>query len=168
MTENQFKYDAGDELVGLRLADRGSDDFRLQILDDLELLVLDEAYVAVFQNWQTLRAEWVTAKVALDAAKQKLAGIEAELRKNTDPELYKARSADERTAKLKDIIQADPEHQEASGRVATCKWHCDSIAASIEDSEKEMGHIKTRLNWRTFMLRFLSTVKSVTVQQMGL
>ncbi len=168
MTEERFKYDVGSEQVGLQFANRGSDDFRLQVLDDLGLPELDEAYVAVLQNWQTLRAEWVEAKVKLDAAKQKLAQREAEVRKATPPEAYKASSGPERKAKFDNIVAADVEVQEVQAQVLTCRWGCDSIARSIEDAEKELSHIKTRLNWRTFVLRFMGTVKPVSGQQMAL
>lgn len=168
MTEKQFAYDAGQEPIRLRLAERGSDDFRLLILDDLEMLELDTALVAVFQSWQELRGSWVEAKVALDAAEQKLAQREENVRANTLPEAYKAGSAAERKARFDNIVAADVEVREIQAQVLTCKWEKDTIAASIEDAEKEMSHIQVRLNWRSYIVRFLGTVKPVTEQAMAL
>ncbi len=168
MTETQFQYDAGIESVGLRLADRGSDDFRLSVIDDLELEVLDEGYVSVFQSWQELRGMWLASKASLDAAQQNLAAVEAEIRKGTQPDAYKASSAGERKARFDDIVKANPDYQEAMKRLLTSQWDKTTIETDIENAEKELSHIKTRLNWRTFVLRFLGTVKPVSSQQMGL
>lgn len=168
MIEERFQYDTGQEPIRLRLAERGSDDFRLLILDDLEMLELDTDLVAVFQSWQELRGSWVEAKVAFDAVRQKLAERETEVREVTPPEAYKAGSAGERKAKFDAIVVADAEVREIQAQVLTRKWNCDNISASIEDAEREMSHIQVRLNWRTFVVRFLSSVQPVSAQEMAL